>query len=200
MTITALASCIQYTRGGRYKLKKNYPFVVTQLDAAVTRFFSPHPTMSDLRRAVALINSRQFAAALPLLQSALRRSEQKPDGLSSAETAGILDKIGGCYIGLSNWRAAAEHYRRAAAISKYDIEGRINASFHAATAFSSIDKYEEAEAQTTCTLSMLHAEATAGTTAPAILKRHRSTALDFPPIIYCALAAILKLCHFSRKM
>ena len=56
----------------------------------------PPLTMSDLRRALALINSEQFAAALPLLQAALSRSEQRPGGHSSAETVEIFYKIGNC--------------------------------------------------------------------------------------------------------
>ena len=84
--------------------------------------------MPDLRRATALIDSKQYAAALPLLQAALRRSEQKPDGPTSAETAAILYRIGGvCYFALCDYRAAADYCRRAAAISDFGFENRINA-------------------------------------------------------------------------
>ena len=47
-------------------------------------------TMSDLRRALALYCSGQYAAALPLLHAALCRSEQILGGSTSAETAEIL--------------------------------------------------------------------------------------------------------------
>ena len=103
--------------------------------------------MSDLRRAIALMDSKQFVAALPLFHAALRRSEQKPDGASSAETAGILDMLSFCHSSLSDFRAAAEHFRRAAAIIDYYFEGRILASNNAATALNFLSDYVEIDKQ-----------------------------------------------------
>ena len=60
-------------------------------------------TMSDVRRAIALYDSKQYAIALPLFQAVLRRCEQKPDGASSAETASLVFKIGYCYDKLSDF-------------------------------------------------------------------------------------------------
>ena len=73
--------------------------------------------MSDLRRAAALIDIKQYDD----LEAAFRRSEQKPDGPTSAETAAILERIGCCYSARCDFRAAADHYRRAAAISDLDL-------------------------------------------------------------------------------
>ena len=133
--------------------------------------------MSDLRRAAALMGSKQHAVALPLLQSALRRSEQKPGGASSAETAEILDNIGWCYFAQRNFRAAAEHFQRAVAISKYAFSCRLGASCDAGTALYNLDAIADAEAQHTISLSVIAAEAAAGTTAPALLKGHRAEVL-----------------------
>ena len=135
--------------------------------------------MSDLRRAVALYDSKQYAAALPLFHSALRRSEKKAGGPSSPETASILDKIGYCYELQCYFRAAAEHYRRAAASTSYDFIGRIQASINAASSFLNSSYFAEVETQTNLSLAMLAAEAAAGTTVPALLKRYRAMALDY---------------------
>ena len=80
--------------------------------------------MSDLRRANALFDSKQFAAALPLLQAALRRIEQEPDGSATAEAADVVFKIGYCCDMLNDFPTAAEHFRRAAAITNYNFENR----------------------------------------------------------------------------
>ena len=133
--------------------------------------------MSDIRRALALLDSKQYTAALPLLQTALHLSELKPDGPSSAETAEILVKIGECSWERRDFRAAAEHYRRAAAISNYSFEKRIRASLDAAKSHYSMGDFTEAEQQVNTSLSIIDAEAVARTAAPAMLKGHRADAL-----------------------
>ena len=133
--------------------------------------------MSDLRRALALFNSKQYAAALPQLQAALLQSEQKPGGPTSAATAGILFNIGYCCQQQSDYRIAAEYYRRAAAISNYGVEHRFLASLNAAKAFLRVSVYAEAENQLNSSLSMIDAESAAGTTAPTLLKVHRAEVL-----------------------
>ena len=130
--------------------------------------------MSDLHRAIALMGSKQHAAALPLLQNALRRSEQKPGGPSSTETASVLYSIGECYRVCSDFQAAAGHFHRAAAVGNYDFYSRITASLNAITALFNITAYAEAEAQISISLSMLDAEAATGTTTPALLKGYRA--------------------------
>ena len=121
--------------------------------------------MSDHRRAIALLGSKQFAAALPLFQAALRRSEQQPGGSSSAQTADILQKIGLCYAGMNDLRDAVEHYRRAAAICNCDFEDRIRVSLNAANALRFVEDYAEAEKDIRFSLSMIDTERLAGTTA-----------------------------------
>ena len=133
--------------------------------------------MSDLRRATVLMGGNQHAAALPLLQAALRRSEQKPGGPSSAETADVLCKIGGCYSALTDYPAAGEFYRRAAAISTYGFKARAFASLNAAYNFGCASNHTEAEKQINTSLSMIDIESAAGTTAPAVLKGQRAEAL-----------------------
>ena len=133
--------------------------------------------MSDLRCAAALMSSKQYAAALPLLQAALRQSEQKPGGPSSADTAAIWDRIGGCYGGMCDFRASAEYFRYAASITDYDIDARISASLNAARAVGNVYGYMEAEKQINISLSLINAELATGSIAPAVLKGHRAMAL-----------------------
>ena len=133
--------------------------------------------MSDLRRALALYGSKQYAAALPLLHAALLRSEQTPGGPSSAETADILFRIGFCYDSQSDNLAAWTHYRRAAAICNYTFKNRIGASLNAVNALRTGNAYTEAEKQINITISMIDTEAAAGTTAPAVLRDYRAEAL-----------------------
>ena len=133
--------------------------------------------MSDLRRAIALMDSKQFVAALPLLQSALRRSEQKPGGPSSAEMADILDIIGDCYDGQNDFWAASTHYRRAATISRYGFEERICSSFKAATSFFNLRNFAEADKDNANSLSMIAAERAVGSTASALLNEYRAKTL-----------------------
>ena len=134
--------------------------------------------MSDLLRANALMDSKQYAAALPLLRAALRRSDptRKSGESASAATALILDMLGECFIALRDFRAAAEHYSRAAAISDYGFRGRIIASHCAASTLFNLSDYAEAEKQTAISLAIIGAEATAGATAPASLYGHRAKA------------------------
>ena len=145
---------------------------------AFSIYLTSHTTMSGLRRAAALYDSEQYAAALPLLQAAQRLSEQKPGGRSSPETATIFHFIGGCYNAMSDFRAAAEHYRRAAAITSSPFMDRIKSSLNAAKSFSNSDNFAEAETQNNVSLAMLAAESAAGTTAPASLKRYRADVLS----------------------
>ena len=116
--------------------------------------------MSDVRRAIALYDSKQYAIALPLFQAVLRRCEQKPDGASSAETASLVFKIGYCYDKLSDFLIAAGHFRRAAATSNSCFENRIRASNNAVQAFYDIGDYAETETQTNISISMIDVEAT----------------------------------------
>ena len=75
---------------------------------------------SDLERADELMGRAQYAAALPLLQATLRRSEQlRPDGAASRVTAVILCKLGHCSLQLFDLRAAAAFFRRAATIEQF---------------------------------------------------------------------------------
>ena len=134
--------------------------------------------MSDLSCAIALFRSERFADALPLFHAALRRSEQQPDGPSSKETTDILDYIGDCYAMLNDVQTTAEYFRRTAARSSANFESRIRASRNAASAFLTMDKFADAETQLNITLSMIDAQAAAGTTVPAALKGHRAKALS----------------------
>ena len=128
----------------------------------------------DLSRAVALYNSKQFAAALPLLHAAALSQDGLP---SSTETADILHKIGECYSEQVNYRAASGYCRRAAAFNSYGIEGRARASLSAANAFYNLDEYAAAETQIDALFSMLGAEAAVGRNAPASLRGIRVKAL-----------------------
>ena len=134
--------------------------------------------MADLRRALSLYGTKQYAAALPLLHAALRQNEQKPGGPASAGTAEILELLGDCCSSLSNFRTAAEHFRRAAAISGWSFEGRIRASLNAASALFTLNS-AEFEKHIIASLDMINAESVAGTTAPALLKGYRATALAY---------------------
>ena len=138
--------------------------------------------MSELCRAQALYDSKQFAAALPFFLPALRRSKQKkPDGASSAETADILFKIGYCYEQQRDLREAAEHYRHAAALSSYGFDGQFLASLNAAKAFCRIQDFVEGDKLVNISRSLIDAKAAAGATAPTLLKTYRVDA--------CALSA-----------
>ena len=132
--------------------------------------------MSDLRRAVALFNSEQYAAALPLFKAALRQSEQQPGG-PSAQTAGILYRIGCCCFAQSEFRAAAEYCRHAVSISNLAFEERLQASLMAAHALRNMNDFAEVESQIKASLSIIDTERLAGTTAPAVLKAHRAEIL-----------------------
>ena len=57
-------------------------FVLKQLSTDDSQNKPEACIMSDFHRADALMRSGQFVATLPLLQSALHRSEQKPAGVS----------------------------------------------------------------------------------------------------------------------
>ena len=124
--------------------------------------------MLDLRRAEALNTRDQFAAAL------LHRSEQKPDGPSSADTAHIVLTIGHCYERLNDFWAAVAHFRRAVAIVSFGFEGRICASQNVAKKFYNTGDYAEVEAQLRTSRSVIDTEASAGTIALALLKGHRA--------------------------
>ena len=134
--------------------------------------------MSDLRRAEVLLRSNQPAAALPLFQAALRQSEQKPGGPSSAETAHILNGLGECCLLQDNDRAAAAYYCRAAAIRNYGFEGRSRAYLNAAIGLTNIGDHLGVGAQIASLISTIDAETIAGTTAPELLKRYRAMGSD----------------------
>ena len=133
--------------------------------------------MSDLRRALALIASKQHAATLPHSpsRSATKRAEA---GRALIRGDGrVLDNIDHYYFALYDWLAASDYYRRAATISDYGFEGRSVASLYAARAFGCLHNSTELEMQLTLALSMLETESASGITAHAVLKRHRADAL-----------------------
>ena len=141
--------------------------------------------MSDLRRATELMGIDQHAAALPLLQAALRQSEQRPAGSSSAETAAILHGIGECFYALKDCQAAAEHCRRAATICNYSFKDRVTASLQAAKAYDLANLIAEVESQVKSSLSILDAAAATGVTTPKLLKRHRAD-------VFCLWSKVLR--------
>ena len=140
----------------------------TDIFGFATRRMSFRDLMS---RALALMDSEQYTAALPVLRSALLQNEEKNNAI-------VLFSIGMCYSNLCDYPAAAEHHRRAAAISSYGFENRITASIAAARAFFDMEDYGETEAQVAFSLSLIHAESHTRSTPSAVLKGHRAHVLD----------------------
>ena len=95
---------------------------------------------------------------------------------------------------LSNFRAAAVNYRRAATICNNSFERRIFASFNAAAAYLNTDDYKEADTQLTISLAMIKAEAAAGTTPPELLKGYRVDAL------LISAKAFQRIGHYSESL